>query len=335
MEAAAEGQHVFWDDFERGAMGRRDAEKLFRPQAEQLGMELRPAGDSFIGTIDTDLAQGSLHACVVDGICLFSAHCLEPRRDIALEEVSSEAICLAAMDHRSASLCPVEQNGSDIPDTIAFGMHEGCQTFWLPAGQRFASISLSFLPDAWTLFGKEKGSALESLPQRMGQTLPGDLASAFSRTCRSLTPLFGGKIASAAMVRSCAACLLSALATWELSAFRAAQAGGDWAQRALASAAKRYIHDHLAEDLTISRIAHDLGTSRTRLCAVFAAEEGMPLGTYARKARMDRARELLLCRSLTIAEISKLVGYGHPASFTVAFRSECGTSPASWRKERS
>ena len=121
------------------------------------------------------------------------------------------------------------------------------------------------------------------------------------------------------------------VAAWHEERERAEHDAGTLAQTRLVRAARRTIALHLGDALTLDGLAHDLFTSRTRLCAAFRQETGESVGTYIREARMRRARELLRCPLCSIAEVARAVGYPRTSSFTVAFERVHGCSPTAWR----
>ncbi|OUO34243.1 hypothetical protein B5F84_07260 [Olsenella sp. An290] len=91
---------------------------------------------------------------------------------------------------------------------------------------------------------------------------------------------------------------------------RARRGGGRHARAGrLVCAARHHVAQHLGESLTLDGIARDLLTSRSRLCAAFRAETGEGLGAYVRRARMERAANLLEVASVSVAEVASAVGY--------------------------
>ncbi|QRE72309.1 AraC family transcriptional regulator [Methylobacterium aquaticum] len=82
-------------------------------------------------------------------------------------------------------------------------------------------------------------------------------------------------------------------------------------------------------DLSVDRICHRFGVSRSGLYRLFAPLGGV--AEYIRRRRLARAyRELAEGggQGARVSEIAYRFGYGSPASFATAFRMEFGMSPA-------
>ena len=60
---------------------------------------------------------------------------------------------------------------------------------------------------------------------------------------------------------------------------------------------------------------------------------GLPVHTWLRQRRMERATELLRDSSLSVLGIAQSVGYGSASQFTAAFRRQYGMTPAKYRKD--
>ena len=59
---------------------------------------------------------------------------------------------------------------------------------------------------------------------------------------------------------------------------------------------------------------------------------GLPVHTWLRQRRMERAAELLRDSSLSVLEVAQSVGYGSASQFSAAFRRQYGMTPAMYRK---
>ncbi len=75
-----------------------------------------------------------------------------------------------------------------------------------------------------------------------------------------------------------------------------------------------------------------LYVSRSKLCAVFKAETGEGLAAYARRRRIERARELLADETLSVAQVAARLGYQRQSAFSQAFKQASGVSPTQWRE---
>jgi AraC family transcriptional activator of mtrCDE len=85
---------------------------------------------------------------------------------------------------------------------------------------------------------------------------------------------------------------------------------------------------------TIDRLGRAAAMSRATFLRHFARETGMTVGTFLTRARLMAAADLLSTGDATVATISGRVGYQSESAFTRAFRSEFGTTPARFRRER-
>lgn len=101
--------------------------------------------------------------------------------------------------------------------------------------------------------------------------------------------------------------------------------------RALADT-RRYMEEHLDEPLTISTLSRRSCLSATAFKAGFRRLYGLPVHTWLRQRRMERAAELLRSSSLSVLGVAQSVGYGSASQFTAAFRQQYGMPPAQYRK---
>ena len=85
-------------------------------------------------------------------------------------------------------------------------------------------------------------------------------------------------------------------------------------------------------DLSVEDIASDLALSRVQLYRKVKAVTGCTPVDLLRKARLTRARQLLLDSDLTVSEIAYRVGFTSPSYFTKCFKDEYGTVPGEARE---
>ncbi|WP_417317724.1 helix-turn-helix transcriptional regulator [Emcibacter sp.] len=78
---------------------------------------------------------------------------------------------------------------------------------------------------------------------------------------------------------------------------------------------------------TIAVLARKVGLNRTRLCMEFREMFGVTIAEFAQSYRMNKARELLQDRNLSISQVAEAVGYEHPTNFTAAFKKQYGFLP--------
>ena len=94
----------------------------------------------------------------------------------------------------------------------------------------------------------------------------------------------------------------------------------------------RYMEEHLDESLTISALSRRACLSTTTFKEGFRRLYGLPVHTWLRQRRMERAAELLRDSSLSVLGVAQSVGYGSASQFSAAFRRQYGMTPAQYRK---
>ncbi len=100
----------------------------------------------------------------------------------------------------------------------------------------------------------------------------------------------------------------------------------------LVAMVKKIIHSQYDNtSLSVKQVAEQVGFSEDYLGKVFAAITGVPVYTYIRDYRIDRALELLEKTNLSVSEIAEKVGYSYPNYFAKIFKSKQGMSPSEYR----
>ena len=93
-----------------------------------------------------------------------------------------------------------------------------------------------------------------------------------------------------------------------------------------------YMHENLAEDLSLDQLAEVAAMSRFHWHRVFHAMTGETCAQSVRRLKMFRAACRLVCKDWPVAKIASLVGYANVNSFSRAFNDEMGASPVLFRK---
>ena len=96
--------------------------------------------------------------------------------------------------------------------------------------------------------------------------------------------------------------------------------------------ALRYVHDNLAQKLTLAEIANHLHVSPRHLSRLFADFAGISPAAYIERARLDKAQRLLLKSDKPLKEIAREVGFDEIAHFNRVFSRGLGTPPGEFRK---
>lgn len=92
-----------------------------------------------------------------------------------------------------------------------------------------------------------------------------------------------------------------------------------------------YIHDNLAEDLTLSMMADLAAMSGFHFSRSFKAATGRAPLQYVIAARIDMAKVLLKTTKLTVSEICYRTGYNDVSRFGRHFKRATGATPAQFR----
>ena len=112
---------------------------------------------------------------------------------------------------------------------------------------------------------------------------------------------------------------------------------GAYAQRpvrrgGIAARAVDLMRVHIEEPLPIAQLAQQLGRSQKHLEQQMLARLGAAPQVIYRRIRLERARQLSLDTTISVAEISVRCGYQDASAMTRAFRSEYGTTPQALRR---
>jgi AraC-like DNA-binding protein len=93
------------------------------------------------------------------------------------------------------------------------------------------------------------------------------------------------------------------------------------------------LHAKVDVDWTAEALARAVNMSRSAFADRFTTIVGQPPMRYLTGWRMQLAKHSLLESRRTIAQIAYEVGYDSEAAFSRAFRRECGSPPAAWRRQ--
>jgi AraC family transcriptional regulator len=93
-----------------------------------------------------------------------------------------------------------------------------------------------------------------------------------------------------------------------------------------------YIHDHLADGLTITAIADELKMSQYYFSRLFKQSIGVSPYRYVMEQRIEAAKQLLKKTPLPISVIADRVGFANQNQLTIQFRNLTGTTPSHYRK---
>ena len=95
-----------------------------------------------------------------------------------------------------------------------------------------------------------------------------------------------------------------------------------------------YLAQNLEKKVTSAFLAKHFRLAETSLRECFKAMYGMPVATYQRALKINRAEEILKTeQNCQIGELSQLLGYENQSKFASAFRSQTGISPIEYRNK--
>lgn len=115
--------------------------------------------------------------------------------------------------------------------------------------------------------------------------------------------------------------------------------GGDVSRRSLRNAEESFIikidkiiADNLSDpEFGVDIIVESMALSRSALYSKFKEIAGMSIGAYIADKRLARAKELLADFSLSVGEISEMLGFGSQRYFSTFFKDRTGMSPSAFR----
>jgi AraC-like DNA-binding protein len=89
-----------------------------------------------------------------------------------------------------------------------------------------------------------------------------------------------------------------------------------------------FIRHHIAEPLTVARVAESARCSETTAQRLFARHAGESMQSWIRQMRLREAAALLRTTGLRVSEVAQLVGYSDPLYFSRAFHRAYGVAPS-------
>lgn len=105
-------------------------------------------------------------------------------------------------------------------------------------------------------------------------------------------------------------------------------------QEPLVRDAVKFFISHLAEKVSLHRLAKELGVSASAVSHRFKAATGKSPHAVLAQLRMCKAEELLASTAIRIKEVAGLAGYGDAANFVKAFSKLHGMTPTAYRAVR-
>lgn len=98
----------------------------------------------------------------------------------------------------------------------------------------------------------------------------------------------------------------------------------------IVSRSQHYLQAHFQEsDLSLTRMAEDLGVTPAYLSTVFKKAAGMSVTQHIAMLRLEKAREMIKSSHLDIREVAERVGFNDEFYFSRCFKKYFGTPPSS------
>jgi AraC family transcriptional regulator len=94
-----------------------------------------------------------------------------------------------------------------------------------------------------------------------------------------------------------------------------------------------FIQQNLDKDLRLAELASLVNMSPYHFARLFKGSTGMPPHRFVVRQRIGRARAFLATQELSIAHISRIVGFRTASHFATVFRRVTGVTPKGYRAE--
>jgi AraC family transcriptional regulator len=94
-----------------------------------------------------------------------------------------------------------------------------------------------------------------------------------------------------------------------------------------------YVAEHLAEEISIERLAELVELSASHFAHVFKETTGMTPLQFVTRQRVTHAQQLIRETSLSLIAVGLEVGYTSPSHFAQVFRREIGLTPSEYRRQ--
>ncbi len=94
---------------------------------------------------------------------------------------------------------------------------------------------------------------------------------------------------------------------------------------------RKYVNENYMHEVSLSKIALELGYSLTYISIIFKKETGLSFRDYLTEVRMEKSKEMILTTDKTISEIASLVGYEDDTFFYKSFKRYFGVTPREFK----
>lgn len=105
-------------------------------------------------------------------------------------------------------------------------------------------------------------------------------------------------------------------------------------QERLVREAKKYIYDHVYDNLNLEEIAQALFISPGYLSTIFSKYEPIGVANYINKIKVAEAQQLLTQKRLKVYEVAFKLGYENAGYFAKVFKKYTGYTPKEYRERK-
>lgn len=105
------------------------------------------------------------------------------------------------------------------------------------------------------------------------------------------------------------------------------------AEPPLVARTRAFVQNHLAEPITLERLAAQAGMSKYHFLRQYRAQTGVTPMAAVRHQRIDLARNLLVCTPWPLRVIAKRVGFDNEFHLSRVFRQLTGVPPGALRRQ--
>ena len=95
-----------------------------------------------------------------------------------------------------------------------------------------------------------------------------------------------------------------------------------------------YIHQYLEQDLSLAELANLVQLSPYHFARLFKRSTGLSPHKYLLQCRIDRVKQLLIARKLSLAEIACLVGFSSQGHLNYHFKRLVGVTPTAFVRQQ-
>ena len=93
-----------------------------------------------------------------------------------------------------------------------------------------------------------------------------------------------------------------------------------------------FLEEQLARPLSIDQVAAVAGMSPSYFIREFKAYTGKTPYSFFIDLRVEKAKELLLIKNISITEVAQACGFSSPGHFSTAFKQKTGITPSEYKK---